>query len=173
MSVDLQVIRIRSERQQRAGRVAARLLTDECDVDGRAVRNRLARHAGMLHQGGQLRTRPHEGGHREAERLLEPRLNRLLEAADAPLWRLEQDVAARDDGFNVREAHRAEHRAQRVHLDDAAAHVDGAQERSVPRHGEILPDAVLVHRERHRPIADRDEQLAVGHRQRDRRTPVD
>jgi hypothetical protein len=57
-----------------------------------------------------------------------------LERRGVTARRVEEHVAARDERLDLREAELREQRAQAVHLDDAAADVDGAEEGDVSRH---------------------------------------
>src|SRR5450631_3329970 len=70
-----------------------------------------------------------------AEGRMKPALYRALEVLRVPGFRLEDDVAARDKRFGLREAHGVEVRAKHIHLHDVSTDVDGAKERDEPRHG--------------------------------------
>ena len=73
--------------------------------------------------------------HRIAEDALELNGDALLELARLGAGRVENHVATGDKRLDIREAQLAELLAQRVHLHDVAADIDGAQQRDVPRTG--------------------------------------
>src|SRR2546421_8789896 len=89
----------------------------------------------MFGHSRELRTRAHERGHIEPERVLQHGFDRALErGAFLSRGDVEDDIPARDERLDAGEPFVLEQRAKRLHLHIAAADVDG------PEKGDALHD---------------------------------